>query len=108
VLAIETRKENWTRFKVVNGIQGKNQGSVSVVDHLKEKPTTITDLNLLSLLSNLTLLNLLPVNQLQANLLPMNPLPMSPLPTNLLSMDPLSTNPFQIKDDVHVKQNGHT
>jgi hypothetical protein len=23
-------------------------------------------------------------------------------------MDPLSTNPFQIKDDVHVKQNGHT
>ena len=62
-LAIKTPKEKWTRSKIVNGIQGKDQGSV--VDHLKENLTTTTDLNLLQINpfpGNLTLLNLLPVS----------------------------------------------
>ena len=62
-LAIKTPKEKWTRSKIVNGIQGKDQGSV--VDHLKENLTTTTDLNLPRINpfpGNLTLLNLLPVS----------------------------------------------
>jgi len=96
VLVIKTPKEKWTRSKIVNGIQGKDQGSV--VGHLQKKTTITTDLNLLPinpLLGNLILRNLRPVNQLQVNLLPINPLSLKPLPTNPLPMNLCQTQVLQ-------------